>query len=93
MIVLDIFFYYFYFLWCCCGQCGVSSFSDSSLIQLIFLKGLVAPSYVVSTIYRVLIYCTCHFPGGSLCFSFFCLLVSLVSNFHPGTKGQWWTLF
>ena len=26
------------FLWWCCGQCGVSSFSDSSLIQLIFLK-------------------------------------------------------
>ena len=26
------------FLWCCCRQCGVSSFSDSSLIQLILLK-------------------------------------------------------
>jgi len=25
------------FLWCC-GQCGVSSFSDSFLVQLIFLK-------------------------------------------------------
>ena len=92
MIVLDIFFYYFYFLWCCCGQCGVSSFSDSSLIQLIFLKGLVAPSYVVSTIYRVLIYCTCHFQGESLGFSF-CLLVSSVSDFHPDTRGRWWTLF
>ena len=25
------------FFWCCCGQCGVSSFSDSSLIWLILL--------------------------------------------------------
>ena len=24
---------------------------------------------------------------------FFCLLVSSVSNFHPDTRGQWWTLF
>ena len=59
------------------------SFSDSSLV----------PSYVVGTFYMVLIYCTCHFQGGSLCFSFFCLLVSSVSNFHPDTRGQWWTLF
>ena len=51
-----------------------------------------ALSYVVSTNYRVLIYCTCHFQGGSLCFSFFCFLVS-VSNFHPHTRVQWWTLF
>ena len=36
--------------------------------------------------YRVLIYCTCHFQGGSLCFSFFCLLVSLVSEFRPDIK-------
>ena len=35
----------------------------------------------------------CHFQGGSLCFSFFCLLVSSVSNFHPDTRGSWWTLF
>ena len=53
------------------------SFSDSSLV----------PSYVVCTFYMVLIYCTCHFQGGSLCFSFFCLLVSSVSDFHPGTRG------
>ena len=51
------------------------------------------PSYVVGTNYRVLIYCTCHFQGGSLCFSFFCLLVSSVSNFCPDTTGWWWTLF
>ena len=42
---------------------------------------------------RVLIYCTCRFQGGSLCFSFFCLLVSSVSDFRPDTRGRWWTLF
>ena len=42
---------------------------------------------VVGTNYRVLIYCTCHFQGGSLCFSFFCFLVSSVSNFCPDTIG------
>ena len=47
----------------------------------------------MGTNYRVLIYCLCHFQGGSLCFSFFCLLVSSVSNFHPDTRGRWWTLF
>ena len=26
-------------------------------------------------------------------FSFFCLLVSSVSDFHPDTMGRWWTLF
>ena len=35
----------------------------------------------------VLIYCTCRFQGGSLCFSFFCLLVSSVSDLRPDTKG------
>ena len=44
------------------------------------------PSYAVSTNNRVLIYCTCHFQGSSLCFSFFCLLVSSVSEFHPNTR-------
>ena len=34
-----------------------------------------------------LIYCTCHFQGGSLSFSFFYLLVSSVSNFRPDTRG------
>ena len=56
-------------------------------------QGLQAPSYVVGANYRVLIYCTCHFQGRSLCFSFFCLLVSSVSNFCPDTRGRWWTLF
>ena len=48
---------------------------------------------MVGSNYRVLIYCTCHFQGGSLCFSFFCLLVSSVSDFCPDTGGRWWTLF
>ena len=51
-------------------------------------QDLQAPSYVVSTNYRVLKYCTCHLQGGSLCFSFFCLLVSSVSGFRPDTKGM-----
>ena len=34
----------------------------------------------------------CRFQGGSLCYSFFCLLVSSVSDFHPDTRGRWWTL-
>ena len=50
-------------------------------------QGLQALSYVFGVNYRVLIYCTCHFQSGSLCFSFFCLLVSSVSNFHPDTRG------
>ena len=29
----------------------------------------------------------CSFQGISLCYSFFCLLVSSVSGFHPDTKG------
>ena len=28
-----------------------------------------------------------------LYFSFFCSLVYSVSNFHPDTRGQWWSLF
>ena len=41
---------------------------------------------MVDTNDRVLIYCTCHFQSGSLCFSFFCLLISSVSDFHPDTR-------
>ena len=47
-------------------------------------------SHVVCTNYRVLIYCTCHFQGSSLCFRLFCLLVSSVSIFHPDTRRRWW---
>ena len=55
-------------------------------------QDLQAPSYVVGTNYRVLIYCACHFQGGSLGFSF-CLPVSSVSDFHPDRRGRWLTLF
>ena len=34
----------------------------------------------------LVIYCTCHFQGSSLCFSFLCLLVSSVSDFCPDTR-------
>ena len=56
-------------------------------------QDLQAPSYVVSTNYRVLIYCTCHFQGGSLCFSFSVCwsLQCLISALTHG--GRWWTLF
>ena len=48
---------------------------------------------MVSTNGRVLLYCTCHFQGSSLRFSFFCFLVSSVSDFHLTQRGRWWTLF
>ena len=76
-------------LWTVWGQFIFRQFLDPAYTSL----DLQAPSYVVVTNYRVLIYCTCHFQGGSLCFSFFCLLVSSVSNFRPDTRGRWWTLF
>ena len=58
-------------------------------------QGLQAPSNVVNANYRVLICCTCHFQSGSLFFVYFgflCLQVSSVSNFHPDTRGQRWSL-
>ena len=76
-------------LWAVWGQFIFRQFFDLAYIS----QDLQAPSYVVGTNYRVLIYCTCHFQGGSLCFSFFCLLVSSVSNFCPDTRGRWWSLF
>ena len=76
-------------LWAVWGQFIFGQFLVLAYISV----DLQVPSYVVSTNYRVLIYYTCHFQGGSLCFSFFCLLVSPVSNFCPDTRGRWWTLF
>ena len=70
-------------LWVLWGQFIFGQFHGPAYIS----QDLQAPSYVVSTNYRVLIYCTCHFQGGSLCFSFFCLLISSVSDFSPDTKG------
>ena len=68
-------------LWAVWGQFIFGQFPDPAYTS----QDLQAPSYVVGTNYRVLIYCTCHFQGGSLHFSF-CLLVSSVSVFHPDTR-------
>ena len=48
-------------------------------------KDLKAPSNVVGTNYTVLIYCTCHFQGGSLvlasvCWSLQCLISALTQG-------------
>ena len=75
-------------LWAVWGQFIFGQF----LVLAYISQDLQAPSCVVSANYRVLVCCTCHFQGGSLCFSF-CLLVSSVSDFHPDTRGRWWTLF
>ena len=79
-------------LWAVWGQFICGQFLGPAYIS----QDLQAPSYVVGTNRvsnnRVLIYCTCHLQGGSLCFSFFCLLVSSVSDFCPDTRGWWWTL-
>ena len=75
-------------LWTVWGQFIFRQFLDPAYTS----QDLQAPSCVVGANYRVLIYRTCHFQGGSLCFSFFCLLVSSVSNFCPDTRGRWWTL-
>ena len=53
-------------VWAVWGQFISGYFLDPTCIS----QDLQPPSYVVSTNYRVLIYCTCHFQGGSLCFSF-----------------------
>ena len=69
-------------LWAVWGQFIFGQFLGSAYIS----QDLQAPSYVVGTNYRVLIYCTCHFQGGFLCFSFFYLLISSVSDFRPDTR-------
>ena len=70
-------------LWILWGQFIFGQFLGPTYIS----QDLQTPSYVVSTNDRVLIYCTCHFQGGSLWFSFFCLLVSSVANLPPDTRG------
>ena len=75
-------------LWAVWGQLSFGQFLDPAYIS----QDLQSPSYVFGTNYRVLIYCTCHVQGDSLCFSF-CLVVSSVSNFRPDTRKWWWTLF
>ena len=68
------------------GSVGSVHFRIVPCSDLYFSRS-IGPSYVVGTNYRVLTYCTCHFQGSSLCFSFFCLLVSSVSDFCPDTRG------
>ena len=70
-------------LWAVWGQFIFGQFLGPAYIS----EDLQAPSYVVGTNYRVLIYCTCHFQSRFLSFSFFCLLVSSVSDFRPDTQG------
>ena len=70
-------------LWAVWGQFIFRQFFGPAYIS----QDLQAPSYVVSTNYRFLIYLTCHFQGGSLSFSFFCLLISSVSDFCPDKRG------
>ena len=68
-----------------CAVCG--QFIFRQFLGLAYIsQDVQAPSYVVGTNNRVLIFCTCHFQGSSVCFSFFCLLVSSVSVFHPDTR-------
>ena len=76
-------------LWAMWGQVIFGQFLGPAYIS----QDLQAPSYVVSTNFRILIYCTCHFQDSSLCFSFSCLLIFSVSDFRPDTRGRWWTLF
>ena len=76
-------------LWAVWGQFIFGQFLGLAYIS----QDLQAPSYVVGTNYSVLIYCISHIQAGSLCFSFFCLLVSSVSDFQPDTRGRWWIRF
>ena len=76
-------------LWAVWGQFIFGQFLGPAYVS----QDLQVPSYVLGTNNRVLMYCTCHFQGSSLCFRFFCLLVSSVSDFRPDTSGWWWTLF
>ena len=50
-------------LWTVWGQFSFRWFLDPAYTY----QDLRAPSSVVSANYRVLICCTCHFQGGSLC--------------------------
>ena len=75
--------------WCCCG---FSSFLASSLVRLIFLK-IYRPLPMQSVVATGFSSIACSFQGVSLCYIFFCLLVSSVSGFRPDTKARWRTLF
>ena len=73
------------------GSVGVSSVSDSSLFQLIFLLEVCRPlpmqSVLIPGFYSVAPVTSKEVS--SVYFSFFCLLVSSVFNFYPDTRGRW----
>ena len=76
-------------LWAMWGQLIFRQFLDPAYIS----QDLQAPSYVVSTNYRILIYCTVTSKAvpsvlaSSVCWSLQCLISVLIQG------GRWWTLF
>ena len=74
-------------LWAVWGQFIFGQFLDPAYTS----QDLQAASYVVGANYRVLIYCTCHFQGGSLCL--FQLLQCLISALtQRGSGGNFFML-
>ena len=71
------------------GSVGSVQFQIVPCSSLYFFSRFIGPfQCLVNAHYRVLICYTCHFQNGSLFFvyfGFFCLQVSLVSNFCPDT--------
>ena len=69
-------------LWTVWGQFTFKQFLDPAYTS----QDLQAPSYVVCTNYRVLIYCTCHFHevpsvlASSVCWSLQCLTSALTQG-------------
>ena len=64
--------------------------------SLYFFSRSIGPfQCIVNASYRVLICCSCHFQSGSLffiSFTFLCLQVLSVSNFHRDTREWRWSL-
>ena len=84
MIIVKIYLGLSLVLWAVWGQFMFGQFLDLAYIS----QDLQAPSNVVGANYRVLICCMCPFKVvPSVYFSFFCQVVSSVSNFCPNTRG------
>ena len=85
MIIVKI-----YFSGAVVGSVGSVQFQIVPCSSLYFFSRSVGPiQCIVNANYRVLICCTCHFQSGSpffVYFTFLCLQVSSVSNFHPDTR-------
>ena len=87
MVIVKIYLGLSLVLWTVWGQFIFRQFLDPAYTS----QGLQAPSYVVGANYRVLIYCTCHFQGGSLCL--FQLLQCLISALtQRGSGGNFFRL-